>query len=244
MKLFKRKIRKKNKRGKLFCSVVVPAAGSSSRMDGVDTIFAELNGVPVLIRTLLALSECDMVDEIILVTRSENIPRAAMLCAENGLTKVTKLVRGGETRVESVMNGIHEVSKNATFIAVHDGARPFVSAELVENTIKTAAKFNAAIPAVQVKDTVKTVKNGKVTGTPDREMLYAIQTPQIFDADLLRAAMQNAIDKKLPITDDSMAVEAIGGEVHIVEGSYDNIKLTTPEDMMIGETMIKRKETK
>lgn len=244
MRFFKKKTEKKNKRGKLFCSVVVPAAGSSSRMEGVDKIFAELNGVPVFVRTILALSECDSVNEIILVTRGENIPEAAMLCAQYGLKKVTRLVRGGDTRAESVMNGIGEVSPDATLIAVHDGARPFVTPELVEETIRAAAKYNAAIPAVQVKDTVKTVKRGRVTGTPDRDTLYAVQTPQIFDADLIRAAMKNAIDKKLAVTDDSMAVEAIGGEVHIVEGSYENIKLTTPEDMVVGQAIIEKRSGK
>lgn len=241
MKLFKRKKRKKNKKGAPFCSVVVPAAGSSSRMEGVDKIYAELEGVPVLVRTLIALSECPSVNEIVLVTRKEDVPRAAMLCAQNELAKVTRIVRGGATRAESVMNGLAEISPEATLIAVHDGARPFVSAELVEETVKAALKYNAAIPAVQVKDTVKTVKNGRVTGTPDRSELYAIQTPQIFDADLIKAAMQNVIDKKLAVTDDSMAVEAIGGEVHIVEGSYDNIKLTTPEDMIVGQTIIEKR---
>ncbi len=240
--LFKKKTGGILKTGRGFCSVVVPAAGSSSRMEGVDKIFAELDGVPVLVRTVMALSKCKSVSEIIVVTRREDIPRTAMIFAQYGLSKVTRLTHGGDTRAESVMNGINEVSKKAKVIAIHDGARPFVTPEIVEEVIKTAAEYNAAVPAVQVKDTVKTVKNGKVVSTPDRSELYAVQTPQAFDADLIRGAMKNAADRKLSITDDSMAAEAIGGEVRIVPGSYENIKITTPEDMVIGEAILKRRK--
>lgn len=236
MRLFK-----KNKEAveKSFCTAVIPAAGSSTRMVGINKMFLELDGIPVLVRTLMALEACDNIHEMIVVTRDVDIPDVAALCKEYGISKVTKIVRGGATRAESVSNGVKEASPDATLIAVHDGARPFVTPELISNVVKTAEKYHAAAPGVKVKDTVKIVKNGCVIDTPDRESLFAIQTPQIFDADLLKGALANAIKKALPVTDDCMAVEALGGEVHIVPGSYDNIKITTPEDVYTGMAILK-----
>ena len=223
----------------VFCTAVVPAAGSSSRMGGINKIFMELDGIPVLARTLMALEACEDIHEIIVVTRDVDIPAVAALCKGYGISKATQIVCGGETRAESVRNGVKEAFPEAKLIAVHDGARPFVTPELVTRIIKAAVKHHAAAPGVKVKDTVKVVKNGRVIDTPDRETLFAIQTPQIFDADLLKGALANAIDKNLPITDDCMAVEAMGAEVHIVQGSYDNIKITTPEDVYTGMAIIK-----
>lgn len=235
MKLFKRK---QHETASSFCTVVVPAAGSSTRMAGINKIFMELDGVPVLARTLMVLEACEDIHEIIVVTRDVDIPNVATLCKSYGIRKATQIVRGGATRAESVSNGVREASPDATLIAVHDGARPFITPELVSRVIKIAEEHHAAAPGVKVKDTVKTVKDGRVIDTPDREKLYAIQTPQIFDADLLKGALANAIEKNLPITDDCMAVEAIGSEVWIVDGSYDNIKITTPEDIYAGMAIL------
>ncbi|MBE6949158.1 MAG: 2-C-methyl-D-erythritol 4-phosphate cytidylyltransferase [Ruminococcaceae bacterium] len=235
VKLFKRKQKEEER---IFCTAVVPAAGSSTRMGGINKIFAELDGIPVLIRTLMALESCEDIREIIVVTRDTDIPMAASLCKEYGIEKVTKIVCGGAVRAESVYNGVREASPEARLIAVHDGARPFITPALVGGVIKAAAKYNAAAPGVRVKDTVKVVKNGRVIDTPNRDTLYAIQTPQIFDADLLKGALTNAVNKALPITDDCMAVEAVGAEVRIVQGSYDNIKITTPEDIYTGMAIL------
>lgn len=240
MKLFKKKQQDDEI---VFCTAVVPAAGSSSRMGGINKIFMELDGIPVIARTLMALEACEDIHEIIVVTRDVDIPDVAALCKSFGISKATQIVRGGATRAESVNNGVREASPSAGLIAVHDGARPFITPELVSNVIKAAAKHHAAAPGVKVKDTVKTVKNGRVVDTPDRETLYAIQTPQIFDADLLKGALANAMEKNLPITDDCMAVEALGAEVRIVDGSYDNIKITTPEDIYTGMAILARKES-
>lgn len=240
MRLFKRSRREEPK---CFCTAVVPAAGSSTRMAGVNKMFLELDGVPVLARTLMALEACDNINEIIISTRDTDIPAVGALCKEYGINKATKIVRGGATRAESVYNGVKEASPEAELIAVHDGARPFITPKLVSEVVKTAREHHAAAPGVRVKDTIKVVKNGRVVDTPDRETLFAIQTPQIFDADLLKGALANAINKSLPVTDDCMAVEALGAEVWIVNGSYDNIKITTPEDIYAGMAILRREES-
>jgi len=237
MRLFGRSRRTKDTTVR--CSAIVPAAGSSSRMAGIDKMFAELDGVPILGRTLAALERCDSIDEIVVATREDLIPRVKSLCKELKLKKVTQIVAGGDTRLRSVMNGISAAAETAEIIAVHDGARPFVTPEIVNSTVEAARKYHAAAPGVKVKDTVKLVKGGRVRGTPDRETLFAIQTPQVFDADLLKGALQNALNQGLAITDDCMAVEAIGAEIRITEGSYRNIKITTPEDMYLGAAIIK-----
>ena len=233
--LFKRK-NKKSERP--FCSVVVPAAGSSQRMGGVNKLFMPLGGIPVLARTRLAIDGAECVDEIIVGSNSDDIEKVADLCQKYAIEKVTKIVCGGATRTESVYAGTFEVSKNADVIAVHDGARPLVTAQIFEEAVAASIKYNAAAPAVPVKDTVKTVKDGIVTSTPDRSTLYAVQTPQIFNASVFKAAMENARKKGLELSDDCMAVEAIDVKIHLTQGSYDNLKITTPEDIAIGEAML------
>ena len=225
-----------------YVSVVVAAGGSSTRMCGVDKLFAEISGIPVLAITLSALNSCRYVNEIILVTSEENIIAASELCRRYAFTKVTKIIKGGETRVQSVYNGVQEASREAEIIAVHDGARPFVTEKIIAGTVKAAAEYGAAAPFVPVKDTVKVGKGGFVSSTPDRSELFVIQTPQVFDSGLIKAALYNAIEKKLNITDDCSAVEAIGGTVKLVEGSYDNIKITTPEDLRIAEAIFNSEE--
>lgn len=240
MKLFRKSRREEPK---CFCAAVVPAAGSSTRMAGVNKMFLELDGVPVLARTLMALEACENINEIVISTKDTDIPAVGSLCKEYGISKATKIVCGGATRAESVYNGVREVSSEAELIAVHDGARPFITPQLVSEVIKSAREHHAAAPGVKVKDTVKVVKNGRVIDTPNRETLFAIQTPQIFDADLLKGALANAVNKNLAVTDDCMAVEALGAEVWIVNGSYDNIKITTPEDIYAGMAILQREES-
>lgn len=233
--LFKKKAKDKNKH---FCSVIVPAAGSSQRMGGVNKLYMPLGGIPVLARTLLAVESAPCVDEIIVVTQSDEIERVAELCQKYAIEKVTKIVCGGATRTESVYNGTFEVSKSADIIAVHDGARPLVTTSIIEEAVAAAIKYNASAPAVPVKDTVKAARGGIVTSTPDRSTLYAVQTPQVFNASIFKAAMENARKKGLELSDDCMAVEAIDVKVRLTTGSYDNIKITTPEDIPVGEAML------
>ncbi|MBR7081175.1 MAG: 2-C-methyl-D-erythritol 4-phosphate cytidylyltransferase [Oscillospiraceae bacterium] len=236
-KIFKKKKREKNSSGH-FCSVIIPAAGASSRMGEEDKLFMTLAGMPVLIRTLLAVESSDKVDEIIVVARSERIDEIAFLCQKWGINKVAKIISGGETRTESVHIGTFAVSKDADIIAVHDGARPLVTCSVIDAAIDAAIRFNAAAPAVPVKDTVKTAHGGVVTGTPDRKTLFAVQTPQAFNADIFKAAMENALKSELELTDDCMAVEAINVKVRLTEGSFGNIKITTPEDIPMAEAIL------
>lgn len=223
-----------------WCTAVIVAAGSASRMGGVDKILADLCGQPVLCRTVAAFERCDLIDEIVVVTRRELLEQVSALCAT--YPKVHLVVCGGATRVDSVCAGIDAVSENTQLIAVHDGARPLVTDEVITKAAAKAAKFSAAAPALPVKDTIKVSENGEVDRTPDRSRLFAVQTPQIFDADLLRAALQNAKERQLPVTDDCSAVEALGMKVLLTEGAEENIKITTPVDLELARIIWKERE--
>ncbi len=235
-----RKMFKKDKdKKRAICSVVVAAAGSSSRMQGTNKLFIEIGGKPVLAHTLTALNRCKELAEIIVVTRSDDMTAVAQLCSTYKISKISKIIAGGKTRLESVYNGVQQVSADSRLIAVHDGARPFVTQNLVSNTVDAALKFSAAAPAVPVTSTLKQAKNGMVEKTIARENLYEVQTPQIFAAEILKGALQNAVDKSLNITDDCMAAEAIGCPVKLTEGSRENIKLTTVADIAYAEVIHK-----
>lgn len=221
-----------------YCAAVVPAAGNASRMQGIDKILTEIAGVPVLARTLAALQDCPLIDEIVVVTREDLIVPISDLCAQYGIDKVTKVVKGGSDRAESVSLGLREISKQAELAAIHDGARPFVSQEILAEVLQTAAKTGAAAPAVPVKDTIKQAKNGKVERTIDRSTLFAVQTPQVFQADFIAGALQHCREKGIALTDDCSAAEAMGMTVTLTNGSYENIKITTPVDLAMGEAII------
>ena len=226
-----------------FCSAIVAAAGSSRRMGEVNKLMAPLlDGVPVLAWTLRALNEAELVDEIVVAVREEDLLSTGDLCKIYGISKPVKIVRGGDTRLDSVLAASLECREDAAFLAVHDGARPLASPALIDRTIALARRTNAAAPAVPVKDTVKLVRDGVVVSTPPREDLRAVQTPQVFEASLLRAALQAARDAGGAVTDDCAAVERLGKEVHLTEGDYENIKLTTPEDLLLAAEILRRRE--
>lgn len=224
-----------------FCTAVVAAAGSSSRMGGENKLFALIDDKPVLAYTLEVLQSCPSVDEIVIVTRSEDIPAVADLCAAYDIDKASKIICGGDTRTQSVLIGSLEASSKAELLAIHDGARPFVTAEIVEKTILAAEDYNAAAPAIPVKDTIKVAHGGVIDHTPDRSELFAVQTPQVFSAELLKAALHNASIKNIQLTDDCMAAEVMGTAVHLTEGSEENIKITTPMDLLLAELIIQRR---
>ena len=225
-----------------YTSAVVVAAGSSVRM-GADKLFLELGGKPILVHTLLALNNLACIDEIIVVTRSDKIAETASLCDQYGIDKVTKILLGGETRVQSALAGVSETNEKAELIAIHDGARPFISGEIVTEAIAQAASHMAAAPAVQVTDTIKMAENGVVADTPDRSKLYAVQTPQVFQADLIKGALSAAAMQNQEITDDCAAVEAMGVPVYLMAGSRENIKITTPLDLRIAEAILSDRRT-
>jgi 2-C-methyl-D-erythritol 4-phosphate cytidylyltransferase len=227
---------------KPFCTAIIAAAGSSSRMGGENKIFSELDGVPVIARTLMEFETSEYISEIIIVTQEDSIVPIADICAQFGITKATKILCGGEERIDSVFIGVTEASSDAEYIAVHDGARPLVTQDIITDTIKLAYKHNAAAPAVPVNDTIKVAEDGIVIETPDRSKLFAIQTPQVFKSEILKAALQNAKNKNIPVTDDCSAVEAMGAYVALSNGSFENLKITTPIDLAIAETIVESRK--
>ena len=221
------------------CSAVIVAAGSSQRM-GSDKLLHNLGIMPVLARTLLAFQDCDLVDEIVVVTRMEKIMEVAGLCKKYRIEKASKVISGGATRMESALAGVSEVKSRAKLIAIHDGARPLVSVELIERTIRAAAQYKAAVPAVKSVDSLKLVDDkDTVTGSVDREQVLRVQTPQVFDADIIKGALTKAVEKHLPLTDDCSAMDMMGVKTHTVEGDAGNIKLTEPMDMVLAEAILK-----
>ena len=215
-----------------FCTAVVVAAGSSERM-GQDKMFIEIGRIPVLARAIQALEDCRAIDEIIVVTRSESIETVSTLCHNYRFRKVSKVIAGGATRTESALAGVSQADKKAKLICIHDGARPLVTPEIIEQTVRAAQFSKAAAPAVPVKDTVRVRREGDVYDTPDREAVFAMQTPQAFDADLIKAALTAAVKGGKSYTDDCAAVEALGAAVRLTQGSEENLKITTPEDLLL-----------
>ena len=220
-----------------YCAAVVPAAGSSTRM-GQDKLFLPLNGVPVLLHTLRALDACPRIHEIVVVTREEHLVPISQLCKDGAVEKVRKVVVGGATRSESVLAGLREVDTRAALIAIHDGARPLVSQRVLEEVLAAAAVCSAAAPSTPVKDTIKAAHNGVIESTPDRSTLFAVQTPQVFDADLIRTALTRAVEEGVELTDDCGAVERLGIPVRLTAGEYINLKITTPEDAAVAEALL------
>ncbi len=225
------------------CAALVPAAGESRRMGGSNKMLELLDGVPVLVRTLTALQLARQIDEIIVATREEDLVDVSRLCRDYGISKCTKVVRGGETRAHSVLLAALETSPEVQLLAVHDGARPLLTPEMADEVIAAAARCSAAVPAVPLKDTVKTCRSDSaVEETLDRDRLRAVQTPQVFDASLLKAALQSAIEGNLPITDDASAVEHLGKVVFLVDGDEENIKITTPLDLIVAEAILQNRK--
>ena len=225
------------------CAALVAAAGSSSRMGGVNKLLEPLDGVPVLARTLMALQKARDVHEIVVATREEDLMEISRLCHTYGITKCTKVIRGGETRAHSVLLAALEASPETDLLAVQDGARPLVTPELIDRVIAAAIRCGAAAPAVPVKDTIKEVRDGgAVERTVDRSILRAVQTPQVFDAGLLKAALQDAVENSVPITDDCSAVERLGKVVFLVDGEEENLKITTPVDLQFARAVLEGRE--
>lgn len=218
------------------CGAVIVAAGNASRMGGIDKVMAELNGEPMILRTVRAFQTCDAISEIVIVTREDLILPVTAAC--KGMSKVTAVVAGGKSRQASVHLGLNALSDKVKLAAVHDGARPLVTWQVIDRAVRAANTYGAAAPAVPVKDTVKIVQGGVVKQTPDRAALYAVQTPQVFDFDVLRGALKKAELDGAALTDDCSAVERMGMSVKIVEGDERNLKVTTPMDLKIAETLL------
>lgn len=220
-----------------YCGAVIVAAGSASRMGGIDKIMAPLGGEPVIKRTVRQFQECEAIREIVVVTRPDLIIPVMDLCHE--FSKVKAVVAGGDSRDASVSMGMNTLSAKCKLVAVQDGARPFADWQLIDRVVRAANTYGAAAPAIAVKDTIKVVRGGIVKETPDRSTLKAVQTPQVFDFDLLRGALKKAEIDKAEITDDCSAVERMGMSVKIVEGDERNMKITTPMDLQLAQLLAK-----
>ena len=223
-----------------YCGAVIVAAGSASRMGGIDKVMAPLGGEPMILRTVRAFEDCEAVKEIVIVTRKDLMGPIAEICS--GFTKIRSVVQGGSSRQESVKLGLLAFSKEVRLAAVHDGARPLVSGELIDKVIRAAHSYGAAAPAIPVKDTIKVFEGGFIAATPDRSTLRAVQTPQVMDRDLLLGALEKAEQEGTALTDDCSAVEHIGMRVRLVEGEERNLKVTTPLDLKIAELLLEEKK--
>lgn len=223
-----------------YCGAVIVAAGSASRMGGIDKVMAPLGGEPMILRTVRAFEDCGAVKEIVIVTRQDLMGPIAELCS--GFTKIRSVVQGGSSRQESVKLGLLAFSKEVRLAAVHDGARPLVSGELIDKVIRAAHSYGAAAPVIPVKDTIKVFEGGFIAATPDRSTLRAVQTPQVMDRDLLLGALEKAEQEGTALTDDCSAVEHIGMRVRLVEGEERNLKVTTPLDLKIAELLLEEKK--
>ena len=213
------------------CGAVIVAAGNASRMGGKDKIMEELGGEPLIVKTVKAFQRCDAISEIVIVTREDLI--SPVMGYLRSMSKVKAVVAGGKDRAESVNLGLNALSEDVKLAAVHDGARPLVTWQLIDRVVRAAHAYGAAAPGIPVKDTVKVVAGGVVKSTPERKTLQAVQTPQVFDFDLLRGALKQAKADGAEITDDCSAVERLGMSIKIVEGDERNLKVTTPMDLEI-----------
>ena len=219
-----------------YCGAVIVAAGTASRMGGIDKVMAPLGGEPMIVRTVRTFQQCDAIKEIVIVTREDLLVPMMDLC--HGFDKVQMVVAGGGSRQESVEKGLEALSDKVKLVAVQDGARPLVTWQVIDRAVRAANSYGAAAPAIPVKDTIKFVRGGIVIATPDRSALQAVQTPQVFDLDLLKAAFVKVKKEQLSVTDDCSAVESLGMSVKIVEGDERNIKVTTPMDLKIAEMLL------
>jgi len=214
---------------------IVVAAGRSERMGGVDKVLAPLVGRPLLVWTLAAFKKCDAIDRVVIVASAESLDRVDALVREWRFTKVSDIVAGGATRQASVRAGI-DAAPDAEIVAIHDAARPLVTPELIARGVALARETGAALCAIPSRDTVKDVQDGIVRATPERARMWLAQTPQVFDRALLLDAHQRAAGDA---TDDAALVEALGHDVRVYEGDASNLKITTPDDMIIAEALLR-----
>ncbi len=219
--------------------VIIVAAGSSTRMQGINKQFMPILGVPVIVRTLMAFEACSDISKIIVVTARDSILDMQLLCDKYMISKVTAIVEGGKNRHQSVMNGIEQLDNNDTRVLIHDGARPFVETSTISEVSNALNAFDAALCVSKINDTVKKVSSdGTVLSTVDRSMLYSAQTPQGVDVQKYKSACNTLLNVE-ELTDDASVMEEAGYTVKAVISSGRNIKITTPDDIAIAEALVK-----
>jgi 2-C-methyl-D-erythritol 4-phosphate cytidylyltransferase len=221
---------------------LIPAAGIGKRMQaGINKQYLQIGGMPIVGRTIALFQDAPCVDEIYVITPEQEIPYCRTEIVERyNFTKVKAIVPGGKERQNSVLNGLRALDgtdENAV-ILIHDGVRPFINLHILEHAVATAQKYDGALVAVPVKDTIKVVEAGIVRDTPARESIWQAQTPQAFRYGIIRAAHEMADAEGFLGTDDASLVERMGNDVHIVLGDYRNIKITTPEDLVLAEAFL------
>lgn len=224
-------------------SVIIVAAGSGKRMQSkIAKQFLELKGKPILAYTVEAFAKCPCIDQIVIVTGRSDIDFVQRnIAVPFGSGKVTHVVQGGSERQYSVQNGLDCIDSHTDIVLVHDGVRPFIEEKYIQRLIDTAAQYGSCVLGVPVKDTIKVCDSSNIiTDTPERKTLWAAQTPQCFKTSIIKNAYKKAFDDGFLGTDDSMLAERTGVKTVMVEGSYDNIKFTTPEDIFVGERILER----
>lgn len=221
-------------------SAIVAAGGRGKRMNSsISKQFLKIKGHPILCYTLKIFESLNFLDEIVLVIGSNDKRRAEEAINYYKFKKV-KIVEGGIERQNSVYNGLKELSPQTDIVVIHDGVRPFVTKKMIVESIKGAQKLGAVGVAVPVKDTIKVIgADSLIKDTPKRSNLRAIQTPQVFKYDLIMRAYEKAFEDGFYGTDDTVLVERLGHPVKLIDGSYENIKITTPEDILIAETFVR-----
>lgn len=229
----------------LVIGAVIVAAGKSKRMgSGINKQHIILGEMPVLAHVLITFDNIDSIDRIVVVTGTEDID----YCKENiikkyNIRKDVKIVSGGDERQYSMFNGLRALNGECDIVITHDGARPFVTSKIIERSVEEAFLYGAAACAVPVKDTIKICdEENFVTGTPDRAKLFVVQTPQTFKFDILYKAHASAAEEGFTATDDTALVERRGARVKLFEGSYENVKITTVEDIYIAEAILKKRK--
>ena len=211
---------------------IIAAAGSSRRMGEVDKMFALLGGKPVLARVVDVFQNCNLIDQIVVVVSKQSLQKCRQLVAEQGWPKVADICPGGERRQDSVATGLSRL-RECNWVVIHDGARPLVTEDLICRGLAEAEKTGAAVAAVPVTDTIKVTGDDRIVHqTPPRQNLWAVQTPQVFRLDIINEAYRRV---KAEVTDDASLVEQLGYKVKLYMGSYDNIKVTTPDDLALAE---------
>ena len=230
---------------KKYCTAVVLAGGSGKRMGTkVHKQYLMLKGYPVLYYSLKAFQDSAWIDEIVLVSGAGEEEYCQREIVEKySFSKVHKIVAGGAERYNSVWNGLQQITEKDGFVYIHDGARPFVDDAMIERAYRCVEETKACVAGMPVKDTIKVVdEKNYVKGTPERKTLWLVQTPQVFDAGLLKAALQSALTEHAALTDDCSAVERLGKAVYLTDGDEENIKITTPLDLIVAETILRRRE--
>ncbi|NLJ78352.1 MAG: 2-C-methyl-D-erythritol 4-phosphate cytidylyltransferase [Tissierellia bacterium] len=229
-----------------YVSAIIAAAGMSNRMrSSINKQFISIDNKPILAHTIEKFERCRYVDEIIVVAKEDEMGYCKReIINKHRFKKAFKIVRGGKERQDSVYNGILALNGRTDIVLSHDGARPFVKGESIVESIRGAIEYGACVVGVPVKNTIKVVgDDDTIDRTPKRDLLWAAQTPQCFDKDILMEGYRKAIEDNFIGTDDSVLVERLGVDVRMIMGSYDNIKITTPEDLMIAESILKGEES-